>query len=137
MTRACFSLTLGTHPCGFNVSGKACGNLHGLEGRKVGLFQSSNSHTVRAFANMPLGLFSETTYDQKQLHLRAGDRLFVHTDGLTEALSPYGQEFGEDRLRTVLAEAGDETVLEIKKRVGRPIGRRSSSYRGHAGSRSR
>ena len=84
--------------------GESMWEPHGLEGRK-------------AFANIPLGLFSETTYDQKQLHLRAGDRLFVHTDGLTEALSPYGQEFGEDRLRTVLAEAGDETVLEIKKRV--------------------
>ncbi len=70
-----------------------------------------------ALANVPLGVFPEATYDQEKIHLHEGDRLFVHTDGLTEASSPSGQEFGDDRLRAVLAEAGDESLFELKNRV--------------------
>ena len=53
-----------------------------------------------------------TYYERRRSPLGAGDRLVCFTDGITEALSPDGEEFGDDRLvdliranRTVSADA--------------------------------
>jgi len=40
-----------------------------------------------------------------ELDLGAGDLLTVVTDGVTEALNPAGEEFGDERVRRVLAGA--------------------------------
>jgi sigma-B regulation protein RsbU (phosphoserine phosphatase) len=45
-----------------------------------------------------LGVFPEATYGESEIDLAPGDRLVVYTDGITEALSPDGDEYGEDRL---------------------------------------
>ena len=41
-------------------------------------------------------------YESSQLRLGEGDTLFLYTDGVTEALDPDEQLFGEDRLRDAL-----------------------------------
>jgi sigma-B regulation protein RsbU (phosphoserine phosphatase) len=47
-----------------------------------------------------LGVFPDrVTYEQAEIELRAGDRLFLFTDGIVEAESPNGADFGEQRLR--------------------------------------
>ena len=84
-----------------------------------------------ALANVPLGVFPEATYDQEKIHLHEGDRLFVHTDGLTEASSPSGQEFGADRLRAVLAEAGDDSLFELKNRILAAVRAHTGGTLGH------
>ena len=45
-----------------------------------------------------LGFFPRATYEQETLNLQAGDLLIVFSDGVTEALSADGEEFGEERL---------------------------------------
>ncbi len=45
-----------------------------------------------------LGVFAESTYEQGDFALRAGDRLVLYTDGITEGRNPAGDEFGEDGL---------------------------------------
>lgn len=47
---------------------------------------------------LPLGLFSESSYPAQTLRLDRGDCLFVYTDGLLEARSASGEEFGEHRV---------------------------------------
>lgn len=69
------------------------------------------------FTNLPLGMFPESTYDQKQLPLSSGDRLFLYTDGLTDAFGAGGEQFGEDRLQAVLDASGGESLFELKERV--------------------
>ena len=44
------------------------------------------------------GVFEEAAYEAGQVQLRPGDRLVLFTDGVTEAGSPDGAEFGDDRL---------------------------------------
>ena len=41
-------------------------------------------------------------YESSQMKLGEGDTLFLYTDGVTEALDPDEQLFGEDRLRDAL-----------------------------------
>ena len=50
---------------------------------------------------MVLGVMPDTTYDQREAPLRAGDRLILYTDGLSEAESPEGVEYGDARLGQV------------------------------------
>ena len=45
-----------------------------------------------------VGLFPQATYDQETVTLEPGDLLVMFSDGVSEALNPAGEEFGEDRL---------------------------------------
>jgi sigma-B regulation protein RsbU (phosphoserine phosphatase) len=45
-----------------------------------------------------LGVFGHAGYEQGQTSLSSGDRLILFTDGVTEARSVEGEEFGEERL---------------------------------------
>jgi sigma-B regulation protein RsbU (phosphoserine phosphatase) len=53
-------------------------------------------------ANLPLGMFPLTHYDQDSVALRSGDRLALYSDGLVEAESETGEVFGVKRLSAVL-----------------------------------
>ena len=45
-----------------------------------------------------LGVFEGATFEEETLRLEPGDVLIVFSDGITEALNPNGEEFGEERL---------------------------------------
>jgi sigma-B regulation protein RsbU (phosphoserine phosphatase) len=45
-----------------------------------------------------LGMFDEVTFDEETVQLERGDLVLVFSDGVTEAVSIDGAEFGEDRL---------------------------------------
>ena len=49
-----------------------------------------------------LGLFPEVHYEEADIDLCPGDLLVAFTDGVTEALNPGGEEFGEERLKDLL-----------------------------------
>jgi phosphoserine phosphatase RsbU/P len=49
-----------------------------------------------------LGPFPSWTYKHEEIGLRAGDRLLLFTDGVTELRSSAGDEFGEERLIELL-----------------------------------
>jgi sigma-B regulation protein RsbU (phosphoserine phosphatase) len=49
-----------------------------------------------------LGLFPEVEYDEACVDLRPGDLFVAFTDGVTEALNPNGEEFGDERLKNLL-----------------------------------
>lgn len=68
-------------------------------------------------SNAPLGVIADTSFDQQQLPLASGDRLFLHTDGLTEAMNATGELFGEERLRRALHKAGACALPDLKRSV--------------------
>jgi sigma-B regulation protein RsbU (phosphoserine phosphatase) len=45
-----------------------------------------------------LGLFRNWNYEERRIRLRAGDRILLYTDGITECRNEHGEEFGEGRL---------------------------------------
>jgi serine phosphatase RsbU (regulator of sigma subunit) len=47
---------------------------------------------------MPLGLLPGARYSRNETTMEPGDALLVYTDGITEALNPEDEEFGEARL---------------------------------------
>ena len=50
----------------------------------------------------PIGL-AEDPYQERSVRLAAGDRLYLYSDGLTEAMDGAGAQFGEDRLLEAIA----------------------------------
>jgi sigma-B regulation protein RsbU (phosphoserine phosphatase) len=45
-----------------------------------------------------VGIFPDAEYEQETLSLTPGDLFLAFTDGITESVNEYGEEFGEDRL---------------------------------------
>ncbi|RMF84900.1 MAG: serine/threonine-protein phosphatase [Planctomycetota bacterium] len=67
--------------------------------------------------NLPLGVDDTVTFDQAAAPFRSGDRMLLYTDGVLEARSPNGEEFGSQRLYEVLQAARDETLPRLKRRI--------------------
>ncbi len=60
--------------------------------------------------NLPIGVLLEENYLELSLDIGQGDSLLVFSDGITEACSPQGEEFGIERLSD-LVEAGSKAAL--------------------------
>jgi sigma-B regulation protein RsbU (phosphoserine phosphatase) len=63
-------------------------------------------------AGLPLGLFREAAYEQRQLRLAPGDTLLLYTDGWTEAASAKG-EYGVGRAAAALSRAVGSPLPEL------------------------
>lgn len=64
-----------------------------------------------------LGLFFDAEYEAAELNLQSGDVLVAFTDGLIEARSPQGEEFGEERVIQVLMESNGFSAAELEQRI--------------------
>ncbi len=60
---------------------------------------------------MPLGLMPGMSYEEKETIVEAGEAGLFYSDGLVEAHNPKGEMFGFPRLRTLVAEHGEEPSL--------------------------
>jgi sigma-B regulation protein RsbU (phosphoserine phosphatase) len=68
-----------------------------------------------------LGLFREAEYEDAELELESGDVLVAFTDGLVEARSPLGEEFGEERLVRTLLEHSHLPAAQIENQILRTV----------------
>lgn len=64
-----------------------------------------------------IGTFLDVAYEQATIHLERGDLLVAYSDGVTEALNPADEEFGEDRLRSMLVESTQLTARELTEQI--------------------
>ena len=63
-------------------------------------------------AGIPLGLFPDTKYDEITLDLVPGDTVLFASDGILESANAAQEEFGPDRLSSVLAGVSPEQSAE-------------------------
>lgn len=91
------------HPGPIHLSPRSAGKLAELRG-----------------SGPPVGIM-ETRYEEHVLQLAPGDRLYLYSDGVTEAASPEGRMFGKPRMELVLSEqrenALDESVNALIQNV--------------------
>jgi sigma-B regulation protein RsbU (phosphoserine phosphatase) len=66
---------------------------------------------------MVLGATENASYQQQTTWLEPGDVLVAYTDGVTEAWSPEGEEFGEGRLCAIVQAARELPAREIADRI--------------------
>lgn len=67
--------------------------------------------------DIPLAVNSGAIYRPVEMPIASGDRLFVYTDGITEAPSPYGDLFGQERLKDILDANAQASLSELKLAV--------------------
>ena len=59
---------------------------------------------VKEKSGLPLGLFDGLGYEPYSIDCKMGDRFVLYTDGVTEAMSPEGELYGEDRLEALVGQ---------------------------------
>lgn len=65
-----------------------------------------NGHPeILGTGGMPVGLWNEIDFDCLEVPVKAGDRLLLYSDGVTECINRKGKAFGEQRLLAYLAGA--------------------------------
>lgn len=63
------------------------------------------------------GAFEDTRYHESVIRLKQGDKLFLFTDGVTEAQNNSEELFGEDRLEKILRDNLNSDAEDIVKRT--------------------
>jgi serine phosphatase RsbU (regulator of sigma subunit) len=62
---------------------------------------------------MALGILEDASFRSEKLRLQGGNRLFLYTDGVTEAMDEDGNQYSEPRLEDFLHRANGSSVSEI------------------------
>jgi phosphoserine phosphatase RsbU/P len=57
----------------------------------------------------PIGL-ADDAYEERSICLEAGDRLYLYSDGVHEAMDPAGTQFGDSRLLQAISQARHEPI---------------------------
>jgi sigma-B regulation protein RsbU (phosphoserine phosphatase) len=65
------------------------------------------------YGEQPLGMFPATRYHRYHLLMEPGDVLVLYTDGVTEASSSVGVEFGRDRLVQAVRDHYEQPAREM------------------------
>ncbi|MDX8391900.1 MAG: PP2C family protein-serine/threonine phosphatase, partial [Mariprofundaceae bacterium] len=82
------------------------------------LLQSKQSVSQLKAATPPLGVLADMEFATQRAKIAAGDRLFVYTDGVTEAQDNVGGEmFGAERLNTWLQDMRNVALEEIPQKL--------------------
>jgi len=76
------------------------------------LIRGNEVKTLSAEEGLAMGLF-ESEFSDEKMDLVKGDVLVLYTDGVTEAMSPRGEEFEMERLSEIIKKNRDLTCKEI------------------------
>ena len=60
----------------------------------------------------PIGLLPEATYEDHVISLGKGDRLYFYSDGVTEAMNPQEEMFGQERWLDTLRRVRDKSLKD-------------------------
>ncbi len=78
------------------------------------LFRAETGTVMRMNSSCPpIGIFSEEPCELASADLIAGDVLVFYTDGITEAENRFSEEFGMERLSTVVRHGASRTAEEL------------------------
>ncbi len=78
--------------------------------------------------NSALGIIGDSVYNKKEIQLADGDLMVMYTDGVNEAQNSLNQEFGMDRIRTVILNNIQESPSTINTNIFRSL----EEFRGSA-----
>jgi sigma-B regulation protein RsbU (phosphoserine phosphatase) len=85
-----------------HVSAGHPGPLHLLAGRPPAILESPG---------FPISL-AEDAYEEQCVHLGPGDRLYLYSDGVPDAMNPSGERFGDARLMEAISRGRAEPLQE-------------------------
>ncbi len=81
------------------------------------ILHADGSHERLREGGGVLGVFANQAFRSGVAQLQSGDRMVLYTDGVTEAYNADDEEFGEQRLLTVLQENRRRSSAEMQKEI--------------------
>ncbi len=87
------------------------------------LLRKNGSCEVLCSKGKPLGVIEGASqeYNNKQIHVAAGDTLVLYTDGVTEAINHKQEEFGLGHLMQILQDNSNLEIEELTKLVNKSV----------------
>src|SRR5882724_1072925 len=79
--------------------------------------RADGSHERLREGGAVLGVFDSRNYESGSAQLAPGDRVILFTDGVTEACSPAGEEFGEARLLRLLEDHRNLSADDLQAKI--------------------
>jgi sigma-B regulation protein RsbU (phosphoserine phosphatase) len=64
-----------------------------------------------------LGILPQAMYEESRIHMDPGDTLVLFSDGVTEAVDPHEEDFGEERLARLVTSLRDRPAAEIVEAI--------------------
>jgi phosphoserine phosphatase RsbU/P len=77
--------------------------------------------TVLQSSGLPVGVLDQAKYEDAVLRLQPGNRFWLFSDGLLEAMNPEGEQFGNARLIAELQGASADALNDGVRRVLRNV----------------
>lgn len=76
--------------------------------------RKGKEYTLSNYKNgFVLGSFPNKNYEDYKVQLEKGDAVFAYTDGITESKNPDNEEFGANRMLSILNESQQKSLPEI------------------------
>ena len=85
------------------------------------IYQNREFSFLKTKPNFVLGSMEYMPYEEHSVTLNKGDRIFIYTDGVTEANNSESQLFGDDRLLEAMKDTESLTAPETLKKVRESI----------------
>ncbi|HKO36665.1 MAG TPA: PP2C family protein-serine/threonine phosphatase, partial [Pyrinomonadaceae bacterium] len=81
------------------------------------IVHASGTMEQLAAGGLPLGIMADADFREGRTTLNAGDVLVIYSDGVSEAVSPSGEEFGPTRLYEAVARNLEASAAGIRDRI--------------------
>jgi sigma-B regulation protein RsbU (phosphoserine phosphatase) len=68
-------------------------------------------------SSLPVGILEQAEYEDTELALKPGDRFWLYSDGLLEAMDSAGEQFGKDRFLKAVQDSASQSLNDSVQRV--------------------
>jgi phosphoserine phosphatase RsbU/P len=72
-------------------------------------------------SGLPVGVMEQAKYEDAEVVLRPGDRFWLYSDGLVEAMNPAGEQWGKGRLLSAFQAVDSEALSDTVRRLLREV----------------
>lgn len=85
------------------------------------LLKKSKSLELLNHGGTIIGFQTPIPFEEGELILNEGDKIFLYTDGILEYQNPKGEQFGSERFYQLLEQNRNESISQIVERIERAL----------------
>ncbi len=85
------------------------------------LVSIDGTYSLLESGGLPIGITDFITYEENFVIMKPGDVLVIYSDGLTDSVNEYDQDFGEQRLIEVIHRYRNRTASQLRDRIDEAI----------------